>query len=503
MKEVTDPNLIESLNKEVTDPAVLQQLEGNDQPNAVVQTVENIPGSAANFFGGIANAVLHPVNTVGGVLDAAAGGVQNAFYAAAPGLKPAQENFFYSPRAETTANAVGQFYKNRYGGIGNLRNTVITDPVGFAADVSAVTGLTGMGLRAAGMNNAAKVAETVSKATNPIYLATKTVGAVAKPVYKSVVGMTSGAGSPPIEEALKGSPEFIDAMRGKTTGEQIVQSAKDSLDDIKTARGDAYRAQLQNLKGVSTEIPIDDIKNLSDSWLSRYNIKKAPNGSLDFSRATVRGPAADEVSKVYEIVQDWGSQTGDKTPAMLDVLKRTLDDFYSSSRNSRAMVQGLKKAVQNKIVAEVPEYAQMTKDYAKTTELINEMEKALSIGTKSSADTALRKLTMAVREDSTFRRDLLSSLDKSGDITAKASGFALNPLWSRRLGPLATTLTAGGLGFIAASPKLLALTALASPRVVGEMSLAIGRASRAATSPVGRGTGILAYQASRIPQETQ
>lgn len=513
MKEVTDPALLEALegkgsSKAVTDPAVLAQLEG-PSVNPVARTVKSIPGSAGKFVGDLAEAALSPVQTVGGLMDLAAGGVQKAVYGVLPdSVKPTEQNAFYSPRAEQVADAVGGLYKGRYGSLRNLGNTIMDDPVGFAADASGVIGLGAMALRAGGLANAAKTASQVSKYTDPLYLAGKSATSIAKPIYKGVVGQTTGAGARVIDEALKGSPEFQQAMNsignqlngGKATSEaEIVEKSKDALESIRVARGDAYRDKLQNLQGKSQQIDITDVKQLADDQLKRYNVKKAGN-DLDFSRSTASGKSAAEISEVYGLVQEWGSQAGDLTPAMLDVLKRRLDDFYAEGRTSRAMVTTLKKAVHDKIVKAVPEYAEMTKDYAKATEVIKEMERAVGLGDKTAADTAIRKLSMALREDKNFRADLLKTLEAASgeNVTGAVAGAVMRPLATRGLGAVA----AGGIGItglLTASPTLAALIPLASPRLVGELSVLLGKTGKLA--PYGRGAGITAYQSGRLPLE--
>jgi hypothetical protein len=511
MKKVTDPALLQELEgtKKVTDPNLLAQLE-TPQPasfsddvgamlagDPVVRAMSNIPKSAGNMASGIAQAVLHPVDTVKGLWDAAAGGMQNAFYGSGPKPEP---GFLYDPQSEATANAVGGFFKDRYGGLRNIGNTMVEDPVGFASDVAGVAGVAGLGLRAAGATKAAQVAQQVSSAIDPLSIAGRTAVAVAKPAYKQVVGMSTGAGARVIDEALKGTKPFTDAMRGKVSEAHVVKQAKDALDDIRQARGDQYRARLENLQGAKNQIPIDDIKVLADDQLKRFNVKKTATGELDFSRSTANAKSAGEIDEIYKLVKDWGSQSGDLTPTMLDVLKRRLDDFYAEGRSSSAMVTTLKKAVQDKIVKSVPEYAEMTKDYAKTTELIKEMESALGAGKRTAADTALRKMIMAVKEDKGFRSDLMKTLG-GDELMGAAAGVTMKPLISRSLGSMATSATAGGVALVAASPKLAALMALASPRLVGEFSVLMNRVGKAA--PYGRGTGILAYQSGRMPLEQQ
>ena len=461
----------------------------------LLDTVSNIPSSALGVAKGIVETVTSPIETFRGLRSAYRGAIGNVL---PDGFVTPYEG---QERDKATADAVGNFYSNRYGGLRNIADTIRQDPVGAAADLATGAFVASGALRASGATNSANKAAQVSQAVDPIYQTAKAAKTVIKPVYKSAVGKTTGLGPAVIAEQLKGSTEFKDAIRGVTSESQVVDKADDALSRIKQSRGDAYRSQLENLKNVNKEIPIDDVKNLADDWLNRYNVTKESDGSLDFSRSTVSGASATEVEQVYNIVKDWGSRAKDTTPAMLDILKRRLDDFYSTSRNSRAMVAGLKKAVQSKIESQVPQYAQMTADYAKASELIKELEKALGVGDRTSADTAIRRLTTALREDKSLRRDLLKVLDETGEgnVTASVAGTLSRPVANRSLESLATIGTGVGAATLFSNPYLAALVPLASPRVVGELNIVLGKVGRAA--PKARGAGLAAYQASNPPTE--
>lgn len=477
---------------------VLQKKFPPKQQNRALEALGNVPQSAANYVGDIASAVMNPVDTVKGLWDAAAGGLQNAAYAAAPSLKPQKAGFMYDPNAEKVADAVGGFYKDRYGGMANAKETLVKDPVGALGDLAGVVTLAGAGLRTAGLSKAGQSVGKAGSAIDPLSIVGKTAQTVTKKPYTWLTGTTTGSGAQAIDEALKASPEFVDAMRGTAQETDVLGGAVDSLDKIKESRRLEYQSKLSSIQNKKAPIKIDDVKARADTWLERYNIKKV-KGELDFSRSTVTGKAADEVGEIYKMVSDWGSKKGDLTPANLDILKRRISDSYSSNRSSRAMISDLSKVVHNKISSVVPEYGEMTKGYAKSSEVIRDIEKALSIGNRASADTALRKLMTAIREDKTFRRSLIEQLDQAGgnNVMGGAAGLMMKPAWSQRLGPMLTASTAGVSAI--ASPKMMALLPLASPRVVGEFSVLMGRIGKAA--PKLQGAGLAAAQAGGLPLE--
>jgi hypothetical protein len=128
--------------------------------------VSNLWPSAKNLVSGLANAVLHPIDTVGSVLDIGAGALRNAMPESirnAVDSVDTPENQQAGVRASDTASAVGQFYKDRYGK--NLKDTLATDPVGVAADAATLlSGGAGLARQAAKVPILAAKAPAVASA---------------------------------------------------------------------------------------------------------------------------------------------------------------------------------------------------------------------------------------------------------------------------------------------------------------------------------------------------
>lgn len=142
-----------------------------------VEAVKNIPRSAAQFAGGLYEAVTSPIQTAKGLFDVAAGGLQNVMPKA---VKDFVDQFDANPaaakQAVDAANAFGGFYKDRYGDVDKLKNTLATDPVGAAADLSTLlAGGATATTRVA--PTTAKVLGTASRVIDPLTLPMKAVGA--------------------------------------------------------------------------------------------------------------------------------------------------------------------------------------------------------------------------------------------------------------------------------------------------------------------------------------
>ena len=126
-------------------------------PDPIREMIKNTPSSAMKFAGGLAEAITHPVQTLGTMMDIGAGALQNALpkpvvdFVNSLSSDPAA-----AKRAVDAANAMGGELANRYGSFNKLYNTVTTDPVNAAADLSMVLGV-GAGLTAGAAGAAAKV----------------------------------------------------------------------------------------------------------------------------------------------------------------------------------------------------------------------------------------------------------------------------------------------------------------------------------------------------------
>lgn len=167
--------------------------------DALLNGMRNLPASAVNVLTDTADAFLHPVDTAK-ALGKTAGG-----YAAK--LIPGRQEW------EDNADAMTQFFKDRYGSIDKLKYSVASDPAGVLADVSTVlTGGAGAlrGLaRGAGtatragsaLSQAAGAANSLAAATDPVSVLSKAgefatrkgLGfSLPERLYQSALGINTG-----------------------------------------------------------------------------------------------------------------------------------------------------------------------------------------------------------------------------------------------------------------------------------------------------------------------
>ena len=159
------------------DTSTTRQNVQAESDKSVLGFAGNVVKSGANLIGGIGHAVMHPLETTKGILDVGAGALQNVLPKSVVDTVNKIDTLFNADpeaakRAVQAADAMGGVYKEKYGSPDKLLNTLYTDPVGAAADLSTILGLGGGALKtvagAAKVANAPEMAANVAKAITPV-----------------------------------------------------------------------------------------------------------------------------------------------------------------------------------------------------------------------------------------------------------------------------------------------------------------------------------------------
>ncbi len=463
-----------------------QKIAQSEPLFSVGKALGNIPSSAMGVVSGIAGALTHPIQTITGLGRIGAGAIQSI-----PGIGGA-----YTKRTTETGKTamleenrqafqnVKEFFVNRYGTPQKAIKSLEQDPVGVALDVSILLSGTGTLLKSAKLGKLAAI-------TEPVTAGAKVTKAILKPPIKGLgilgreaLGVTTGAGGETLrvayQSAKTGGGKFIQALRGQISQQDVLNSAKEGLQTIKSQRAEAYKSQLTGIQATTGKVlSLEPLKTNINSLLSHYNIKSSKVGKLDFSKSTIADTAEQKrISSVVEETMKWS----DNTPVGIDILKRRLDDFFTTSGQGRALTNAIRNGVNNLLNKEVPGYAEMTKGYRDASQLISELERTLSLKGTSAVDTTLKKLTSALKRDADFRRELLTKLDDAtkADVAGQIAGAILNPVVPSGLigrsvfasGPVAA-LFSGSV-----NPSMFTSIALSSPRIVGEFLNALGITAR-------------------------
>ena len=459
--------------------------------------IKNLPESTFNVVKNTADAVLHPIDTAQTALNMGNAALQRVLPESVnqvmhkvaeyvPGSNATAEE---SPKSDKNLQAAMDFYKNRYGSLEGFKEAWSKDPAGILADASTVLSLGGSA--ASKIPQIAKAGERVSdlaRMVDPMSVASKAGGAFGGFVgnrLADVVGMTTGAGSAAVKKAFEAgkvggdkAEAFVRNLRGDADISDVVGDAKTALKNMRKTRGDAYR---QGMTGITSDKTILDYSPINQALAGI-----ADSGT--FKGQVIKPSTTQVIGDLQESIDGWGNLNPAEfhTPEGLDALKQKIADIRETTApntNARRVTDNVYNAVKNEIVKQAPEYANVMKDYESASRLTKEIERALSLGEKASADTAVRKLQSLTRNNVSTnygnRMKLADELEQSGspNLMTKLSGQALNS-WTPRGLQGATGGATTIYGMATGNPSVIAALPFTSPRLMGEGAYLTGKAAR-------------------------
>lgn len=394
-------------------------------------------------------------------------------------------------------------YVDKYGGWDEAKRTVAEDPAGFLMDLSMVLS------PAAGLKNApgltgkvARAASGASDVLDPVTMAGKGVGLAGK-AGAELLGVSTGAGAQAIKEAartgLEGGQAGIDfrkALAEGATTEDVVELARQGTRNMKDSAMRIYEARKNDPKhgwsNDATQLPFQPI---SDAWKDLVDSLTTKKG-----QRTVGDTEWNAIQKVGEVVSEWEKNPTLRTADDFDGLKRRIQAIYPDGvqpqlqRAVTKMANAVKR-VMNDPQHGVPGYMRAMRDYHTAMDSLDELEKAFSLGQRSSMQTAMSKLQSVMRNNANTSYGLRDAKarqlrDEGGvDILPTLAGHALSSPTPRGIArgvaggvaPFALTsaLTTGGISLPAIGAGALGMAA-SSPKVVGST---VHNAARAAAMP--------------------
>lgn len=454
---------------------------GSETPfKASLKIAGNLPSSALNLAKGVGSAVLHPIETVKNLGGVAAGVAEKVI----PGTQP-QEKY---------ADALGQFFKERYGNLENAQKTIINDPVGVATDIATV-----LGMGAGAVGKTAELEKIGSMIARPVTkageVARDLTGSALKETSTAVAGTASGVGKEALKQALKDNPGFKEGMRGKLNLTDILGEAKAGLGEVKRIRAEEYKTPMDNLKLLNPQdLDMTPVLNKARELVKTFGIKQSNLGkdfeslsaeqkklaliatgdtSLDLSRSPLVNDQK-KVEAIFKILDEWGTQEGDKTVAGMDLLKRQLRDFREPTNPTlNKFVDDLANSAK-KVASTVEGYDEIQKTYGAYSDFIDELDRTLSLKDSATPDVAIGKLNSLLRDNAEYRRILADELKQTTgkDIMAPIAGKALNQVTPQGL----SKYLALGAGY--SFPHIIPYLAVTSPRIMGEFFRAAGITGR-------------------------
>jgi len=199
--------------------------EGMPAERTVGGFLGNVGTSTGKFLTGVGQAIAHPIDTANAAVDTLAGAVQNILPKEVVDFVHKNEPAALAQadkRAIEVANAVGGEYKKKYGSADALANTLYTDPVGAAADLSmlftggaSATGKLGLAGTSAKLGTAAAytnpLTPVVKAGALPVKAVAKGTGAVRNmlaPKEAALIAAAEGQGQD-IANALRNYDDMV------------------------------------------------------------------------------------------------------------------------------------------------------------------------------------------------------------------------------------------------------------------------------------------------------
>jgi len=301
---------------------------------------------------------------------------------------------------------------------------------------------------------------------------------------RHTLGATTGTGSEAIQQAYNsgknGASEFLDNMRGNTGFGEIVDKAKQGISNMRQQRGELYRSGMVDISNDKSVIPFAPIKKAMDEI----------SGMGQYKGVDINKNASTTIDDLKSRIDQWARLNPEEyhTPEGLDALKKSINDVRDATQHgtaSRLAADKIYNAVKGQITSQAPVYSSVMKGYENASNTLKETEQSLSLGTKASEDTAIRKLQSLLRNNAQTnygnRLDLAKNLEESGgvELLPSIAGQTMNSWMPRGMSgaiekagiiPAGVAVATGHLPLSA-----LAAAPLASPRAMGELTYKAGQ----------------------------
>ena len=358
------------------------------------------------------------------------------------------------------------------------------------------------GLVVGGAQSGGSPAQTAVSTVLPGVFSPEAANVLGK-TLSSTLGLSTGAGKNVIERAFS-SPEssnLVKAMRGDIGVNDIVSNVQKSVSDFSDAAKDSYRNSLDTMVK-NNQIPnwtakatgmLSDVKNSLTNEMGNFGAVIKTDGTLNLRHVAPGDRPA--IQSMYDEVSKWGSEAKDLTASGMDTLKKDIIGPYSGEEGKvGAMATRVYNTAKDGMESNVPGYADMTKDYAQSQDLLRKLKSEMSVSANGQGNPGLiaRKLATLMKQSTDYKQSLLEKLPNGKDLTDQIAGFSLSTLMPKGItGVMAGTELAGAMLHPVAALPAAATAAMGSPRIVGEATRMAGKVAKSPS------TGILSNLARR------
>lgn len=470
----------------------------DEEKNTFVQAMQNVPSSAYQLVNDIITPILSPIQTAKD-LTALGSSVISL-------IRPEEQG------NEQLAKEVGAFFKERYGGIENIKKTFATDPMGMLSDVSIIFSGGSMLPSKVG-----KISNTAAKITSPIETGVgKAIGTTASLTgegAKQISGVLTGTGAGALDTAIQTGKnyglgimtdatkkqkqkDFIDALKGNITAEQITTDLEKSVQNIKKSKDIDYRNSLAKLKLQDIKVNPDDLIAKISGYLDQQSTKitladgtsTMATGYNRFSNKTNR--LVNTIKKELDFIKN---NPNLHTAEVFHNLKFKIDDMYSKDASGGFAKTNIEISdlIDDEIGKLSSGYKDMNKAYSTAKKLEKKLIEELSLGNKKGSTKIMNQLLSVMKDQNLTnygtRLETLKTLDNitESNIFEKLAGTTLsNIVPSGLVGrsamgasvaiPIAESLMTGGNLPITGTGILPAIS-LTSPQITARAGNMAGR----------------------------
>jgi hypothetical protein len=332
------------------------------------ESLTSIPQSAAALAGMVYDVATDPVQAARGMGQMVVGGTEKLmgkpYFDTSSGRTVREQG-------KAALAAGGDYLKNRFGSEEAIKNTLATDPVGAAADLSLLfSGGSTLAARTPMLTRAAPILKTAAEYTNPLNAVTKPIASIISPNVAPEVKTLMNEGITPttgqilggvakrLEEGLSSVPFVGDFIKnaqvravedlnkaafnralkpiGKelpkdVTGREAVKFTGDTLGDVyekllpkMTVKADTtFNTELSNLKQAVDSGAINNAsKNFFNKWIDT-NVSNKFQGQGAITGETLKGIHSDFRNKINEL----SASTNNDERVIAGALKEAQDQF--------------------------------------------------------------------------------------------------------------------------------------------------------------------------------
>ena len=446
--------------------------------------VQPEPRPLESFMAGATRSAIDPLLAVAQGVTGGRGGVSDAV------KRLAQESAQYEEAnpASYIGGRVGGAILPAAGvakGVGMIPSFARANPYVQGAGVGAITGaMTPVETGATGSQMYEQMGQNVATG-GAIGTAIPVIGRgiqAAGSGIRRALGVSTGAGEEAIAQALRagreGNQTFLENMQSKVPITNVLDDARVALSKMQQTLGNEYRSGMIDISKDKSILSFDNIDKAIKDAASVVTFKGQVKNQAGF----------DKLDEVKTAINNWKKLDPKefRTPEALDNLKQQiggiLEETPIEQKTARKVVGDIYSSIKNEIAKQAPTYEKVMKDYREGSDLIEEIQKTLSINKKATDATALNKLQSLMRNNANtnygYRMELAKALQQQGgqDLMPALAGQALSSYVPRGLAGQGAGIGASLTAF--SNPMAAAVLPLTSPKLMGLGAYGLGRATR-------------------------